>query len=458
MPNQAADLPVVPRRKMLQNIPLFVKNPIPILTDFGENYGPTYGLHVGGSSKKSIVTMEPAVVQHILQKKHRNYIKTPIQTEKLAYFVGQGLLTVNGDYWLKQRRLIQPGFHRSRLSKLVVLMQQAIDAYLPQFEAALQKGQTIDIYHHMLELAFSIISRSLFSTHVDEEDLNRLSENITKVQELLIRQVRQPYLEWWFRLSGMLRNHKKLADDSKHLILRLIQQRKASSSAQDDLLDMLLAARYEDTGEPMSEEQLLDEALILFVAGHETSANALAWTFCLLAQHPWAVQKIRQELRQVAVEGIPTFEQLSQLTYLRQVIEEAMRLYPPAWITDRKALAEDQADKYHISKGETVIAFIYGIHRHPALWDNPDAFNPARFSPENKKAQIPYSYLPFGGGPRLCIGNNFAMMEMQLILIALLKQFDFQLVPNQDLVPMPLVTLRPKNGIKMTLQKAAAII
>jgi cytochrome P450 len=212
---------------------------------------------------------------------------------------------------------------------------------------------------------------------------------------------------------------------------------------------MLLDARYEDTGEGMNEKQLLDETLILFVAGHETSANALTWTWYLLSQHPEAVVKIRREIVEKIGDRPPEFADLPKLEYLTQVIEESMRLFPPAWITDRVAVDDDQYNGIDIPKGIAVVTYIYGAHHSPDYWPEPEKFIPERFSKENKKKQAPFSYLPFGGGPRLCIGNNFAMMEMQLALARLVPRYDFQLAEGQSIELQPLITLRPKNGIMM---------
>lgn len=300
-------------------------------------------------------------------------------------------------------------------------------------------------------MAVCIISSSLFSTNISKQELDVLSENITILQEFVVRQVRQPYFEWWYRLSGQLRKHKDIAEDSKDLLRQIIRDRKTSKQPFDDLLAMLLEARYADTEEGMTETQLLDETLVLFVAGHETSANALAWTLYLLSQHPWAVQRIQQELETVTQGQAPTFEQLPKLQFLRQVIEESMRIYPPVWITDRASVEDDEIDGYHIKKGDTIVPYIYGVHHNPVYWPNPSVFDPDRFSPDNKKKHIPFTYLPFGGGPRLCIGNNFAMMEMQLILASMVRKYQLELIPGQMLEPFPLVTLRPKNGILMNL-------
>ena len=408
--------------------------------------GPTYGMYLGGL-KPGILTIEPEIIQQILQKNHRNYPKSPLHFEKLAYFLGNGLLTSTGNYWLRQRRLIQPGFHRQRLEALTGIMQDTIEQQLERFEQRI--GQEVDAYQEMMEMAFRVVASSLFSTAITETELQELSFAITRLQEFIIRQIRQPYLEPWFRISGQIKKHERYTGLADRVIKNSIKKRLEGTENADDLLQMLLDARYQDTGEPMNEQQLLDESKIIFVAGHETSANALAWTWYLLAQHPAIIQKLRAEITDVLGDRRPTFSDLPNLTYTTQVIEESMRLYPPAWITDRVSIEEDEIGAVRIPANIMAIPYIYGAHHNPAIWEDPEVFNPDRFSAGNRKKIPPYAYLPFGGGPRLCIGNNFAIMEMQLILAEMIRRYHFELLPGQDIQMKALVTLRPFPGVRM---------
>lgn len=213
---------------------------------------------------------------------------------------------------------------------------------------------------------------------------------------------------------------------------------------------MLIETRYEDNGEPMNDRQLLDEAIILFTAGHETTANALAWTMYLLSQNPDVLDKLKEEIDSFdQIE--PDLESVRQLSYTLQVASEALRLYPPAWILDRVALENDTVKDVQISKGDMIGLFVYGTHHNTDIWDDPEVFRPERFSNENKQKVSAYAYYPFGGGPRLCIGHQFAILEMQLALLHLIRRFDFDLVPDQQIDIQPLITLRPRYGIKMNL-------
>lgn len=449
-------VPAIPRSRSLLNSVRFLRKPLEVISENLKQYGDTYTFHLGGI-QKGMMTANPDIIQHILQKNHRNYRKSPIHFDKLARFLGNGLLTSDGEYWLRQRRLIQPGFHRTRLAALTQTMNAEIAAFLDRTEQISGASGELDISRAMMELAFRVVARSLFSADLPEERLLQLAQQITTLQAFIIRLIRQPYLEWWFNLSGAAAHHRHLSGGARSTVTDLIRQRRQKPEQHDDLLQMLLDARYEDTGEGMSEKQLIDESLILFVAGHETSANALAWTCYLLSQHPESVEQLRAEHEAVLGERLPEFADLPRLEYTLQVIEEAMRLYPPAWITDRVAIADDEVAGVHIPAGSMIALSIYGAHHSNDLWDAPEVFRPERFSKENKPKRHPYAYLPFGGGPRLCIGNSFAMMEMQLILVQLLRRFDLELSPGQEIEPQALITLRPKNGLLMRLSRRTAL-
>lgn len=426
----------------------FVQNPIPVLDANIKIYGPTHCYYLGGV-KKGFISIEPSFVQHFMQKNHRNYRKSLVQTEKLGHFLGNGLLTSDGDYWLQQRRLIQPGFHRKRLAALVGIIDQTIEQFAKEFQQDCKDKTPIDIYPKMMELAFRIVINSLFSTNTSEEELEKVSTNITEVQEFFIRQIRMPFMDPWFKFSGQLAQAERKASETNYVLLDLIKERRESGKKVDDLLQMLLDVRYENTGKGMTDQQILEEAVVLFVAGHETTANALAWTWYLLSQHPESVARIREELNTVLGDAIPKFEDLPKLEYMMQVIQESMRIYPPAWLTDRVSIEDDEINGYHIPKNTMMVAYIHGIHHSPDLWDQPELFRPERFTKEKQKERHSFAYMPFGGGPRLCIGNNFALMEMQLVLARMIRQFDFSTLPGQEIEGQPLITLRPKHGILM---------
>lgn len=441
----SSTIPTIPRFKTLISSLKFLRDPLTAIRGNMAEYGHTYRFYIGGIIPATF-TADPAFIQHILQKNHRAYKKSPIHFEHLGHFIGKGLLTIDGDHWLRQRRLIQPSFHRSRLASLTHLMNEVIVERLAKFDEEIKTGP-VNMAEHMMDMAFSIIMRSIFSISVPEEQVQKMSGQITQIQAFVIQLIRQPYLNWWRALSGKIKEHEAIAADLEDAIRTLVHQRQASGETRDDLLQMLLDSRYEDTGEAMNEQQLLDELKIIFVAGHETSANGLAWAWYLLSQHPEALAKIREELQQVVGERTVAFEDLPKLEYLSQVVDEILRLYPPAWITDRMAVEDDEFNGIKIAKGAIVATYIYGAHHSPAHWEDPEDFRPERFA---KNAKIlPFAYLPFGGGPRLCIGNHFALMEMQLVIAEMAWRYDFALEPGHEVVPQPLITLRPKDGVWM---------
>jgi cytochrome P450 len=448
------DIPSVPRLRTVLNSFRFVRVPLEVLDGYLKGNGDTMKIFIGGVYP-AILTTNPEIIQHVLQKNHRNYKKSSIQLDTLARYLGHGLLTSEGEYWLRQRRLIQPGFHRQRLGALCELMLDVIDERLDRLARQSENGAPADMYPHMMETAFRIMARSLFSVDMPEEELRALSKHITALQEFMIREIRQPFMKPWFRLNGQMRRHLRLTQSVRDIILRYIRERRRSGESRDDLLQMLLDVRYEDTGEAMSESQILDEAIILLVAGHETSACALAWTCYLLGRHPEAARRMRAEYDAVLGASRPNFDDLAQLTYTLQVIEESMRLYPPAWITDRIAIDDDEVAGLPIPAGMVMAIYIYGAHRSAAVWEDSERFDPERFEKNRRKAHPPFSYLPFGGGPRLCIGNNFALMEMQLVMARLLRRFDLELLPGQSINPLPLITMRPKEGVRMRLSARA---
>ncbi|NND32689.1 MAG: cytochrome P450 [Saprospiraceae bacterium] len=442
--------PLVPRYISLARAASFIQNPIPILSDNLSKYGSTYRFHIGGL-KQGIVTIEPEFIQHVLQKNNRNYRKSEIQTDLLAHYVGKGLLTSEGEYWLRQRRLIQPGFHKERLVKLVDIMNGEISDCMQRLREKSRSGNVIDLYQVMHKLAFRIVAKTLFSTGMTESQISTLSGQITEIQKFIVKEIRQPYARLWHKLSGQKRNCEQLAQETRQILTAIIEQRLSSGEKYDDLLQMLIDTRYEDTGKGMTLTQLLDECLILFVAGHETSANALSWAIFLLSQNQDKLEILRRESDHLSfAEYRPGFDDLKSLTYTSQCIEESLRLYPPAWIIDRVAIDDDKIAGHRIPRNTMIILYIFGSHRNPDIWEDPESFIPERFDVETRKSIPNFAYFPFGGGPRLCIGNNFAMMEMQLVLTRFVQEFDFHL-QHIDITLLPLITLRPLEKLEFTI-------
>jgi cytochrome P450 len=452
-------LPRVPRWRSLLRSFALAKDPLPVLDATLARYGDTVELFIGGV-EKSILTRDAGLTQHVLQKNSRNYAKSKF-TQGFSRYVGHGLLTNDGPDWLRQRRLIQPGFHRQRVAGLTGLMQEITAETLAPLAAQAAAGGgavAVPVHELMTRLTFRIIARSVFSTNFPEAELDRLAQLITEIQAFFVRSIRQPYLKPWFRLRGQFRYHDELSTELRALLGRYIAQRQyanaqPNATPPDDLLQMLLDVRYEDTGEPMTPDRVLDEALILLIAGHETSANALTWLLYLLARHPEEAASIRAEAEAVLAGRQPTFDDLPRLGRALYAVQEAMRLYPPAWMVDRVALADDNYQGLRIPKGTLFSLYFYGLHHDEKYWAEPQAFRPARFAPGQARSVQPFAYVPFGGGPRLCIGMQFALTEMQLVTLELLRQFEVEWVEGQGpVLTQPLITLRPKNDFRVRLR------
>ena len=423
----------------------FRKNPIPYHKKYFEELGDTFSLKIG-RTKYVILSRDNKVAEYILQKNQKNYQKSELQTKFLSKYLGKGLLTVNGDFWLKQRRLIQPAFHKQKMNQLVQNMDQAVASELKD----LPEGKEIALFPIMNNLAFNVVAKSLFNISFIEEKLNRLKFIIGEVQDFVIKEIRLPYKSWWYKISGQIKKHQQLALESDVIIKEIIDNRKLSNQQHNDLLNLLLETRYEDTGEAMSTQQLIDEIKILFIAGHETSANAMTFTLHLLANHPEVQQKVYEELMAIASETDDVVEQLQKMTYTNAVINESMRLYPPAWITDRENIEDDTLLGYHIKKGTLIGVSFYELHRNPKYWKDPETFNPERFLGEQKKESMTYFY-PFGAGPRMCIGFGFAVYEMGLALSYIVKKYTIT-SEHQNIQFNPLITLKPV-GVTVTFSK-----
>jgi cytochrome P450 len=422
-----------------------LKNPIPFHKNAFEKYGDTFSVRIGFKNR-IILSRDNEVALHILQKNHKNYQKSKIQTENLSKYIGKGLLTVNGDFWLRQRRLIQPAFHKEKLNVLTTNMQEVIEQELKE----LPIDQPLDVFPLMNNLAFTVVAKSLFHLSASVEMLDRIKYIIEKVQEFVVKEIRVPYKSWWFKLSGQVKEHQLLAEESRAIIKKIIQERQLSKASHDDLLQMLLETKYEDTGESMTINQLIDEIAILFIAGHETTANALTFTLQLLGMHPEVQEKIFDEINHIEAQQLPLTAQLQNFNYVNAVINESMRLYPPAWITDRVSLEDDTMAGFSIKKETLVGVSFYALHRNPKYWENPDDFNPERFMGAQRKKSMNYFY-PFGAGPRMCIGMGFAIYEMTLAVVHIVKHY--QVISNdKEIAINPLITLKPKGG-KITFKK-----
>jgi cytochrome P450 len=428
------------------------RNPVQVLSKYNELLGDTFRFYFGGV-KEAIVTTNPTVIQHVLKTNSENYHKSEIQTKRMGHFLGKGLLTTEGEPWRTQRRLIQKGFDRKQLDVLSSIMQDSLADSLRDFDRQARSGP-VDIYPHLMKMTFGMVGRSLFGARLKEEDIDIISHTISTVQEFMVRQTIQPYLNPWFAASGELRRHEEMRTRADGILLEYIKRRRQEAPGHD-LLQILMDARYSD-GEGMPDELILSESMQLLVAGHETSSNALSWLLYLLSSRPNCIERLREEFDSVLGGEPLTYAHVPKLEFAAQVVQEGLRLYPPFWMVDRMALSDDRAGDLFIPAGSTVVVFVYGVHHSPHLWEDPERFDPERFTKANEKLRPPCAWLPFGAGPRGCIGGNYAMLQILMILSVLLRKYELQLSPGQTIEPRPMVILRPKNGIRMNFTEAVA--
>ena len=394
----------------------------------------------------------PEAVQHVLVDNNRNYDKKTRGYDALRLFLGNGLLTSEGTFWRRQRRIAQPAFHRQRIAGFGETMVALTERMRDDWARRADTGEPIDVAEEMTTLTLRIVAKTLMSTDVDDEN-NEVGRSVELLNGFARDLMTNPFtLPMGLPTPKNLR-FRRAADVLETKLRTIISERRRTGEDAPDLLSMLMSARDEETGESMSDDQLRDEAMTIFLAGHETTANALAWAFYLLSTHPDVERRLRAELAQVLGDRSPSMDDLAALPYLQQVVKECLRLYPPAWSIGRRAVAEDVIDGYRIEAGSLVILSPWVTHRHPTHWSNPEGFDPERFAPELEKTRPRYAYFPFGGGPRLCIGNNFALMEAQLVLATFVSRLSAALVPGHPVVPQPLITLRPAHGLRMTIHR-----
>jgi len=359
---------------------------------------------------------------------------------------GQGLLTSEGDFWLRQRRLAQPAFHRARIAGYAATMVEHTERLLREWRG----GEERDLHAEMMRLTLQIVGKTLYDADV-ERDARDIGGSMEQLLEIGSNFRRTLFVPQWLPTPTNLRLEFAIRKIER-VLYRIIAERRATGRDAGDLLSMLLAAQDED-GSRMNDKQLRDEAITLFLAGHETTANALSWTWWLLAQNAAVEATLHEELHGVLGDRTPSLEDLPKLTYTNQIITESMRLYPPAWGVARTAIEDHEIAGYRVPKGSGVSFAQWTVHRDARWYDAPEEFRPERWEGDLLKRLPRFAYFPFGGGPRKCIGNTFALMEAALILATIAQRYRFQLVPGHPVVPLASITLRPRHGVRVKLEQ-----
>jgi cytochrome P450 len=431
-------------------LPQLRSDPVRTFLDAADRFGDIAYLKAG--PYHGFLLSNPADIKHVLQDNARNYHKSPLY-DRLRDGIGNGLLTSEDSFWLRQRRLAQPAFHHQRVAAMADVMVMCTEQMLERWEQTAASGETIDLVAEMMGLTQSIIVRTMFST-----DLGATAEVVNRTWPIINRRIGETFWSTKLETKLPLPANRRLSAALRELetvVYRIIADRRQTRRDEPDLLSMFLSARDEDTGTGMTDRQLRDEVMTMLLAGHETTSLALSWTYYLLSRHPDVERSIADEVDRVIGDARPGFAHVDRLVFTRRVLEESLRLYPPAWGFSRLALGDDEIGGYRIPRGSMVFLIPFVVHRRPNLWPEPDRFDPGRFAPEREAARPRFAYIPFGGGPRGCIGNQFAMVEAQLIVAAIAQRYRIELVPGQEIHPEPLITLRPKPGIRATLTRRA---
>jgi cytochrome P450 len=396
----------------------------------------------------ALFLFHPDHIEYVLAAGSKNFIKgESLRSPFFRRLVGNGLVTSEGDFWRRQRRLAQPAFHRDRVEAYAETMV----GFAGEAVARWRDGETVDAHDEMMMLTQRVVAQTLFSADVSNES-REIGEALTNIVRPFASQAT---LKWILDNRLPTPAHLRFNRDVRRIdsfVYRLIGERRASGEDTGDLLSMLLAAQDED-GSGMTDKQLRDELMTIFLAGHETTALALTWAFYLLAQNPEAEERLAAELSDVLGGRAPRADDLPRLRYAEWVVKESMRLYPPAWGVGREAVRECEVGGYHVPKGMQVFAFTWVAHRDPRWFADPLAFRPERWGDESVSRLPKYAYFPFGGGPRLCIGNYFATMEAVLILSTIARRFRLGLVSEDPVELLPAMSLRPKGGVLMKLEK-----
>ncbi|MFQ3648273.1 MAG: cytochrome P450 [Anaerolineae bacterium] len=433
--------PTLPGRFLLGSAPEFQRDTLHLLLE-SRKLGEFVRMYYGPF--RLYILNTPDLAHEVLVEKAASFYKTTLLKTVLEPVVGAGLFTNDGDSWRQQRRLAQPAFHSKRIAAYADVMVQ----FAHELAERWHDQQTLDVEHEMAGVTMQIVSKTLFDAHVTQEDTTgqAVATVLRLADQRFNRIVQVP--DWLPTPEN--RRMKAAIQHLDALIQGFINERRATGEDKGDLLSMMIAATDDENGARMSDKQLRDEVMTVFGAGHETTAVTLTWAFYVLSQHPEVEAKLHAELDTVLGGRLPTFEDLPKLTYTEKVIKETMRLYPPAWSVTREPIVPVRlADKYDLKKGETLMVNIYGIHRDERYFPDPLRFDPERWTPENEKKMHRYQYFPFGAGPRVCIGNSFAMMEARLVLATLAQRFRLTLAPEQIVKPQRVFTLRPRYGMKM---------
>ena len=446
--DSARPLPPGPRGlPVLGMLPAIRRNPVRVFTDASRQFGDIVSFKIG--PRRGFLVNDPDAIRHVLQDNARNYHKSPLY-DKLRLVLGNGLLTSEDGFWLRQRRIAQPAFHRQRIAGLADTMAEAAQQAAAGWRRYAVSGSVVDVDEEMMRLTRTVVLRTLLGS-----DLGPFTKTIDHSWAVVNRYIGESF--WSLGFLDGLPTPKYRRFVAARAVLReaveyVINDRRSHPRDEPDLLTLLMSARDEDTGETMTDDQLRVEVMTFLLAGQETTSLALTWTWYLLSQNPGPRETLERELDDVLAGRAPQYSDLANLPYLRMVVDESLRIYPPAWGFSRQALSVDELGGFPLPKGWLAFIIPYALHRHPQFWDRPEAFEPDRFLPERTAHRPKFAYLPFGAGPRRCIGDQFALIETQLTVATFAQQYRLRLAPGHVVDPWPLITLKPRFGMPMIVE------
>ncbi|MBC8099018.1 MAG: cytochrome P450 [Armatimonadetes bacterium] len=397
---------------------------------------------------KVYLVSNPDYLQHMLRDEYTNYVKPELLYRVIRRVVGYGLVTSSGDFWLRQRRMIQPHLHRKQLPLLHTQMVTAVTAVLDSWALRIAAGEVFELSDEMAKITMEVISRTMFGNEVlSAADMKRFADSMNVINNYLGRNGYFGFMPDNFPFPGQ-RQFEQARQTVFELVNQMIQRCREQGDSVSGLMKMMLNTVDEATNEQMTDQQLFDEVMTLFSAGYDTTASVLAWLWTVLDQNPAVAQQLQAEVNAVLGDVTPSFETVTQLEYTRKVFLELLRFRSVVAMLPRKAVAKDMVGGYEIPAGAFVLLFYHGVHHNPTVWQDPERFDPERFTPELVAQRHPFAYLPFSGGPRKCAADEFAMMEGPLIISMILQRFAVQVLPNQDFSSRITVTVRPHAGVK----------
>jgi len=399
-------------------------------------HGDIYRVHVPGRQSHTYVIHHPDDVKRVLVSNHRNYTKG-LGLDRVRILLGKGLMTSEGELWTRQRYMMQPFFHRRVITQFAEVIGTANSQLLARWEDFARRGEPVNLTDEMSSLTLEIVLRAIFG-----RDLERMSAELGGNPFDVVTKEQGRNLQFAFKFRSLTK-----------LVAGLIARRRREPEEHFDYVGMLMAARDKDSGEPMAERQLIDEILTLVVAGHETTASGLNWTWYLLSQHPDAEARLHAELDAAADDPAPSLAQMEQHAYTQQVVNEALRLYPPGWLLSRRTVQPDVLSGYEIPAGANVLLPLYLLHRHPRYWKDPDTFFPERFAPDHDAERPRFAYMPFAAGPRHCIGETFALFEMLMHLHRIARHFRLIHIPDKPIELEAQINLRTRYPLHMRLER-----